>query len=319
MTDGMGLPTASASGTVSESVNRRVTLAPNTAEMLANNPRPELSEIDVFGLTNTGKVRKVNADHFLIASFHRTLHVHNTSLTGDVGPTETQNRGFMMMVADGVGGLPTAGEGSAEAVKSMVQHLLHATELTSSLVLLNENDAVEQLRAAVMDAHEKVVAKGAAEGRKPATTLTMFAGFWPRCFIVNAGDSRYYRVRNGRLERFTVDQTMAEVMVESGALSREKAEASRLKHVLWSAVGNEELRPDVRVIDIVRPDRHLLCTDGLTKHVTDDEIKEHLMKDESSEAIVRGLVNLALERGGTDNVTVVMLQIADAQTLAAIS
>jgi len=286
----------------------------HTAEQLAHNPRPELAEIDVFGLTDTGRVRKVNADHFMIASFHRAIRVHETSISDDLGPTETQNRGFMMVVADGVGGLPTAGEGSAEAVKVMVQHLLHATELTSTLVLLDEGDAIEQLRMAVMEAHQKLVLKGEAEGRKPATTLTMFAGFWPRVFIVNAGDSRYYRLRNGRLERFTKDQTMAEVMIESGALSREKAESSRLKHVLWSAVGNDELKPDVQVIDIVRSDRHLLCTDGLTKHVTDEEIKAHLMNDWSSEDTVRALIKLTLERGGTDNVTVVCMRIAERRT-----
>jgi serine/threonine protein phosphatase PrpC len=281
---------------------------PSTAEQLANNPRPPLGNIDAFGLTHPGKVRKVNADHFLIASFHRTIQLHGTSID-DVGETTTSNRGFMMIVADGVGGLPTAGEGSAEAVKVTVQHLLHATELTSTIVLLDEKDAVEQLRAAVTEAHQKLVAKGAADGRRPATTLTMFAGFWPRVFIVNAGDSRYYRLRNNRLERFTTDQTMAEMMVEQGALTREKAEASRLKHVLWSAIGNEEMKPDVQALDIVKSDRHLLCTDGLTKHVSDDEIKERLMMNESSEQTVRGLINLALERGGSDNVTVVVCRI----------
>jgi serine/threonine protein phosphatase PrpC len=193
-----------------------------------------------------------------------------------------------------------------------VQHLLHATELTSTIVLLDEKDAVEQLRAAVTEAHQKLVAKGQLDGRRPATTLTMFAGFWPRVFIVNAGDSRYYRLRNNRLERFTKDQTMAEMMVEQGALTREKAEASRLKHVLWSAIGNEEMKPDVQAIDIVKSDRHLLCTDGLTKHVSDDEIKERMLRDESAEATVRGLIDLALERGGTDNVTVVVCRITDA-------
>jgi serine/threonine protein phosphatase PrpC len=283
----------------------------HTSEQLAHNPRPELNAIDVFGLTNVGKVRTTNADQFLIASFHRAIHVHDTSITGDLGPTETQNRGFVMVVADGVGGLPTAREGSAEAVKVMVQHLLHASELTSTLVLLDEQDAVEQLRGAVMEAHQKLVRKGESEGRKPATTLTMFAGFWPRVFIVNAGDSRYYRLRSGRLERFTVDQTMAEVMVETGALTREKAEASRLKHVLWSAVGNEEIRPEVRALDIVRTDRHLLCTDGLTKHVSDEEIKDWMARDITSEQTVRGLIDLVLERGATDNVTVVVMRIAE--------
>ena len=283
----------------------------HTSEQLAHNPRPELTEIDVFGMTDPGRVRKTNADHFLIASFHRAIQVHATSLTEDFGPTRTQNRGFVLAVADGVGALPSAGEGSAEAVKVMVQHLLHATELTSTLVLLDENDAVEQLRAAVMEAHQKLIAKGEAEGRRPATTITMFAGFWPRVFIVNAGDSRYYRLRHGRLERLTKDQTMAEVMVEQGALTREKAETSRLKHVLWSAVGNEEIRPDVTVIDIVRSDRHLLCTDGLTKHVSDEEIKDWLARDLTAEQTVRGLVGLALERGGSDNVTVIVMRISE--------
>ena len=283
-------------------------MPPNTAEQLANNPRPSLEQIDVFGMTDAGRVRKVNADHFLIASFHRTIQLHGGSLQ-DVGPLETSNRGFMMIVADGVGGLPTAGEGSAEAVKVTVQHLLHATELTSTLVLLDQKDAVDQLQAAVNEAHQTLVAKGAAQGRRPATTLTMLAGFWPRIFIVNAGDSRYYRLRNNRLERFTKDQTMAEMMVEQGALTREKAEASRLKHVLWSAVGNEEMRPDVQTFDVVRTDRHLLCTDGLTKHVSDDEIKERLSRNEKSEESVRGLIGLALERGGSDNVTVIVLRI----------
>jgi serine/threonine protein phosphatase PrpC len=69
------------------------------------------------------------------------------------------------------------------------------------------------------------------------------------------------------------------------------------------------MRPAVQAIDILQTDRHLLCTDGLTKHVSDDEIKERLMREESSEATVRGLVQLALDRGGTDNVTVVVCRI----------
>lgn len=288
-----------------------------TAEMLAHNPRPTLDEIDAFGMTHVGRVRKVNADHFVIASLHRTIHVLGTSLPEGVGPQVTQNRGFIMIVADGVGGLPTAGEGSAEAVRELVHHLLHATELTSTLVLLDENDALDQVRNAVLAAHAKLVTMRDEDSRAPATTVTMFVGFWPRLFIVNAGDSRYYRLREGQLERFTVDQTMAEALIEQGALTREKAETSRLKHVLYSAVGNEDILPEVRALDIRRADRHLLCSDGLTKHVTDAEIREHLARDEPSQATVRALIDLALERGGSDNVTVIVLRIAPGATAPA--
>ena len=156
--------------------------------------------------------------------------------------------------------------------------------------------------------------RGEAEGREPATTRTMFAGVRPRAFMVIAGDSRYHRLRSGRPERFTVDQTMAEVMVETGALTREKAESSRLKPVLWSAVGNTEIRPEVRALDIVRSDRHLPCTDGLTKHVPDEETKHSMSRDISSEETARGLIGRVLELGATNTGTATMMRIAPRAT-----
>jgi protein phosphatase len=88
-----------------------------------------MHEIDTFGLTDRGKVRSTNNDHFLIASFHRNLRVHFTSLPGGIGHQETESRGFLFLVADGVGGLATAGDGSALALSTLAQHLLHATEI----------------------------------------------------------------------------------------------------------------------------------------------------------------------------------------------
>jgi protein phosphatase len=134
----------------------------------------------------------------------------------------------------------------------------------------------------------------------------MYAAFWPRGFIVHVGDSRLYRYRDGEITRFTSDQTYEQLMLESGAIKPGSAEATRLKNVLWSAVGNDEMVPQIVPVDLTRRDVVLVCSDGLTKHVTDDEIKERLARDETSEATVRALMDLALERGGTDNVTAVV-------------
>jgi protein phosphatase len=269
-------------------------------------PRPAMAEIDTFGLTHQGRVRSANNDHFLIASFHRNLRVHHTSIPGGISNQETESRGFLFLVADGVGGLTSAGDGSALALSTLATHLLHATEICSELVLTQQEKASVELRDAVMRAHSALVDMGRQAGGKPATTLTMYAAFWPRAFIVHVGDSRMYRLRDGELTLFTSDQTYEQLMLESGAIKPGSPEAARLKHVLWSAVGNDEVVPQIVLTDTTRHDIVLVCSDGLTKHVTDDEIRDRLRRDESSEENVRALVDLALERGGTDNVTAVV-------------
>lgn len=269
--------------------------------------RPSLAEIDACGLTHPGLVRAANADHFLVASFHRTMRVHATSLGGALGPQETQNRGFLLLVADGVGGADDAGEGAARAVRSVAEFLLHETEICSQLAVDRRDEAVSSLRASVIKAHQTLVDTSEIEARdRRATTLTMYAAFWPVAFVLHVGDSRLYRFRDGVLERLTTDQTVAQMMVDAGAMSAEAAERSQLKHVLWSAVGSAEVVPEVVVTDCTRRGVVLLCTDGLTKHVSDDEIASYMSRHAPTQATCKALIDLALERGGTDNVTVVM-------------
>ena len=272
--------------------------------------RPAMADIDVFGLTHQGLVRKTNADHFFIGSFHRSLRIHHTSIAGDVGPQESGSRGFLMLVADGVGNLHKAEESSAHALQVVTQHLLHASEICSAMVLHERDSAIDELKAAVAKAHRALHETAERDGTGlSATTLTMYAAFWPLGFVVQVGDSRLYRLRGNRFERLTADQTMAQMMIEAGAMSREEAEDSPLKHVLWSAVGSQEVVPEVTVVDLDARDRVLLCSDGLTKHVNDDEIREWLSRGLSSEALCRGLVDLSLSRGGTDNITVLSGQV----------
>jgi serine/threonine protein phosphatase PrpC len=271
------------------------------------NERPSMAEIDVCGMTHPGLVRATNADHFLVASFHRTMRVHATSLGETLGPQETQNRGFLLLVADGVGGAADAGDGAARAVRTVAQHLLHDTEICSEVVLDRRDDAVNHLRESVAKAHQTLVQAGESDdAAHRATTLTMYAAFWPFAFVLHVGDSRLYRFRDGVLKRLTTDQTVAQMMVDAGTMSAEAAERSQLRHVLWSAVGSAEVVPEVIVTDCTRRGVVLLCTDGLTKHVTDDEIASHMSRHAPTQATCQALIDLALSRGGTDNVTVVM-------------
>jgi serine/threonine protein phosphatase PrpC len=278
---------------------------PTQALDATGQPRPMTSDVDVFGLTHRGHVRSTNADHFLIASFHRSLRLHATSI-GEIGPRETESRGFILVVADGVGGLDAAAEGSARALATVSQHLLHASEICSQMAIEQEQSAIDDLKTAVGHAHQALLDEAERAGVPPtATTLTMYAAFWPRAFVVNVGDSRMYRLRGASFQRLTTDQTVAQMMIEAGAMTPESAERSRLRHVLWSAVGSSEVVPDVLVTDCDSRDRTLLCSDGLTKHVSDEEIHDYLARDLTSESMCRALLDLALSRGGTDNITIV--------------
>jgi protein phosphatase len=139
-----------------------------------------------------------------------------------------------------------------------------------------------------------------------ATTLTLFLGVWPRYYLMQVGDSRYYRYRDGTLTQVTRDQTFAESLVQAGALSREEAKNSRFAHVLSSAIGADETIPVVTPMDADWGNVHLLCSDGLTKHVSDQRIGEILGAMTSAKQAAEQLLQEALDAGGTDNITIIV-------------
>ena len=141
-----------------------------------------------------------------------------------------------------------------------------------------------------------------------ATTLTLFIAVWPWAYVVQVGDSRCYYYYDGKLQQLTRDQTIGQDLVDQGVLAPERLAKSPFSNVLASAIGADEALPEVSRVKM-SPDRRgvfLMCSDGLTKHVTDDEIAVALKGLETSEKTCRGLLDLALERGGSDNVTVLL-------------
>ena len=268
--------------------------------------KPLLEELDVFGLTHAGRVRESNADHFLIASFHRSMRVLATSLGEGALPTTTDSRGVLMLVADGVSSLANAEDGSARAIDAIARSLLEMSEITSPTDPAREQQISDRLRRFVNQAHDTLLRFAEQEGGEAATTITAALALWPRAFIAHAGDSRCYHLREGRLRLMTADQTMAQAMIDAGAIQPGSAAASRLGHVLVSALGSSHLDIQLTVTDLQRFDRWLLCTDGLTKHVGEAEIGEALGRAATAESICQDLVDLALARGGEDNVTVVV-------------
>ena len=273
-------------------------------------PKPRDEELDLFGLTHIGKVRKQNQDHFLLCTVHPQVLVHATSLpTPDQLPLRGQRLATIMLVADGVGSGAGGGEASLLTVESITRYVSSSLHCYHAAGTTQAGEFEEALRAAAIEAHTAVRAEAASrsEPARMATTLTLAIVTWPWVYVVQVGDSRCYRYLQGELRQVTRDQTMAQALVDEGALPAESLKTSPLSHVLVSAIGGENALPEVSRLEI--RDRNsvlLLCSDGLTKHVSDAEIAAQVGAMTSSEQLCRALLDLALERGGSDNITILV-------------
>ena len=272
-----------------------------------SDPKPLLSQVDVYGCTHRGLVRETNADHFLVASFHRAILVHAASVPADSLPAfSPDSRGFVFLVADGVGSMVHGAKGSARITDAIARYLLEMSEVSLVAEPSREREFAERLREVVSKTHAELQEFAHESGGGAATTITVCHAIWPCVFIAHAGDSRAYRLRAGKLERMTTDQTMAQAMIDSGTMTPEAAEKSRFRNVLLSAVGGTSLDLDVTTVQAKSGDRWLLCTDGLTKHVTEEEIRDALVSDDTSQTTCERLLKLTLDRGAEDNVTVIV-------------
>jgi serine/threonine protein phosphatase PrpC len=272
--------------------------------------RPRDDELDLYGLTHAGRVRTENQDHFLLCTIHPQVVVHGTSLDDPAGiALRGQRLATILLVADGVGGSAAGRKASRLATEAVTEYIASALRCYNTPGASNEGEFIEALREAAMKAHETVRADAETrgDGREMATTLCLGIVVWPWLYVLQVGDSRCYFYQDGELRQVTHDQTMAQDLVDKGVLTREVARHSPLNHVLWSAIGASEARPEIERVDVRRRGCVILvCTDGLTKHVTDAEIAEHLGRMQSAEQVTRDLLQLALDRGGSDNVTLVV-------------
>jgi protein phosphatase len=274
----------------------------------SHQPQPTRQDVDIFGMCHLGLVRKENQDHFLVASLHKSMQLHQTTLPNEgLGSLVSGARGYVFLVADGVGSTPWGEQASGSALRAIADYVIHGMDVEALPDEDHDHRMVDRLRRSVEHGHRAIKDAGEAEGKRGmATTLTMVTIHWPRAYVIHVGDSRGYRLRQGVLTQVTKDQTMAQAMIDAGALTPAAAEQSRLKHILWSALGGKEATPEVATLDCEWEDVMLLCSDGLTKHVSDEEIREELLKSTSAEQSCHALIDLALSRGGSDNVTVVI-------------
>ena len=273
--------------------------------------------IDAYGITDIGLRREENQDQFLVAELGRALVIHQTSLGAKAqgtlhGPSHAQ----LLAVADGVGGSAGGALASQLAVQTLVRYTLNLLPWCARLDPEQDDDLVSELKVALEGCRSELANAASEDPSRAnmATTLTLAFVIWPQAWILNVGDSRAYLAHGSELTRLTQDQTVAVELAAAGAISESAALRSRWRSVLSNSLGGGADRaPEVTRVTLTLGDTLLLCSDGLTAHVADEEITQHLISAPSSEDACQTLVSAANEAGGSDNVTCVVARFFDAE------
>jgi serine/threonine protein phosphatase PrpC len=238
-------------------------------------------ELQPFGLTHAGKVRQNNEDALLVGE----------------GEDET-----LFVVADGIGGF-------------------EAGEVASSLAVdvLKGLKPDESFKAAIVEANRRIVAAGRGDEKLSGMGTTVvairFSGKQgePVAEVAHVGDSRAYLRRGGDMNPITEDHSLVAELVRSGDLTRDQAAEHPQKNLITRALGaDEEVNVDTAILPIEAGDRILLCSDGLSDMVSEAGISEILAEfPDDPERAARGLLSAALDAGGNDNITVVVVDVKE--------
>ncbi len=278
-----------------------------TPSLPARKPRED--EIDVHGLTHAGKVRRDNQDHFILCSLRKQLVVRSSSIPeANELMAESERLASLAMVADGVGGAVRGETASRLALQAAAKYLRRTVRCYYGAESDDDRELSAALEEGARQCHAELRRHGEADpdSRGMATTLTLYLGVWPRGYLLQVGDSRCYLLRDGELTQVSRDQTMAQDMVDLGVMNAEEAAATHLAHALTSSIGGSQTDPKVTRFTMTWGHVLLLCSDGLTRHVSDERIRDVLRSMTSAQPACETLLQDALDGGGSDNVTIVV-------------
>jgi protein phosphatase len=281
---------------------------PSTQQVSAPPDRkPRDDEIDIYGLTHPGKVRKDNQDQFLVCSLHKAATVHLSSIPAESLTAGSQRVALLMMVADGVGGGLRGEEASRLALEGVTRYVTRCMACYYGSAE-DDSDFYAALQEVAQQCHDELVRRGEQDPdyRGMATTLTLYLGHWPRAFLLQVGDSRCYLLRGDQLTQVSRDQTMAQELIDLGVMRAAETAGTRFERTLSSSIGGRQTAPVVSKFELTWDTVVLLCSDGLTRLVPDERIRERLRTMTSSRQACEALLQDALEAGGSDNITVVV-------------
>jgi serine/threonine protein phosphatase PrpC len=255
--------------------------------------------LTVAARSDVGRVRTNNEDAFNVTDLATGAGL-NAGLGGDA--IDVRDKGVLLALTDGMGG-----HQAGEVASALVLESLRTAMQTG---LAGGADTIEaKIEAAVQRANADVARAARANRSGMGATLTAVFIGGVDAFVAEVGDSRAYLLRAGRLRQITRDQSLVQMLVDKGLLSKEDAKLSPHKNVILQAMG---LADDVRVaiarLHLRRGDRLLLCSDGVSNSVPDDELRDILATGDPAAACQR-LIDRGNERGGEDNLTAIVAEV----------
>lgn len=265
--------------------------------------------IDYYAATHLGRVRKNNEDAYLVSS----LDGEEPLVNGMRPLSPVRPSGILAAVADGMGGAASGEIASREGLMSLALNLFgHWGRQPMAKAV--EADLLRALRLAAEGASSAVLRYADAErgSRGMGSTLTAAVIWNGHAYLAQVGDSRAYLFRAGTLLQLTEDQTLVRELINQGSLTPEQARVHPQRSVITQALGGPEpIRVALGKATLRRGDRLLLCTDGLPSELSDDRLAELLAMGLPAPATVERMLEEALERGGRDNLTALLLELND--------
>ncbi len=278
-------------------------------------PFSSLVRVEFGALSHIGKIRKTNEDAFLVYRMSRLWEKLNTNLLAKEIPDRHEEDAYAMGVADGMGGAEGGEIASSVALRVLVNLILNARQWVLKLDNPETRDAeIEVTKERAQKYFHKIdqtllkYAEAYPRLKGMGTTFTGVYTFADDAFLTHIGDSRAYLFRDGKLDQLTRDHTLVQLLVDSGTVSPKDAAKHQFRHMLSSVLGGQEQKItfDIHHFQIRDQDRILLSTNGLTDLVPDADIAATLTEKEDPQQACEKLVDLALDKGGKDNVTVVL-------------
>jgi protein phosphatase len=273
-------------------------------------PSPERVRVEFGALSHPGKVRTRNEDHYAVVRRHRSRTVLSTNMPAETLP-QTEEDAYVMAVADGIGGAAFGDLASMLALRTGWDLAERETSWA-----LNVNDAEAETLPDKFDAyvqliHRRLVRQAEVDPQTAGmgTTLTAAYTVGSEAFVAHIGDSRAYLYRDEAIHRLTRDHTVAEELVAAGM---SPGDASKFGNLLTNSLGGKggKVVTDVHHFQLCDGDTLLLSTDGLTDLVEDEEISQVLASRDDPQDACQALLDLALDRGGKDNVTIIVARYA---------